>query len=155
MVLAYEAKHNFFKKQLKSFRNITVTLVKKHQSCMTMYQEFFSKGRLILGPGKIMTCSEFKEGPEIASKYVLSANVFSAKWIKHHGTEYCFDFIICTEVAFEMPAFCKIKTIVVKDDSVLLCGPYIHAFKVRLHPDRLPKVLHINELFYLNHSMFK
>lgn len=157
--MRYEAKHIFFKKQLKSFKNITLTLAKKHQSCMAMYQESFSKERLTLGPGKMVTLGELKEGPEIASKFgfALSTSVVSAKWIKHHGTEYRRDFIICTEVAFEMPVFCKINTITVKDDSVLLCGKLLeticfdhhyHAFKVRLHPDRVLKVLHINKLFY-------
>ncbi|XP_035994789.1 uncharacterized protein LOC118563679 [Fundulus heteroclitus] len=157
--MRYEAKHNFFKKQLKSFKNVTKTLAKKHQSCMTMYQESFSKQKLILGPGKMVTLNDFKEGSEIASKFgaVLSTSVFSAKWIKHHGTEYRRDFIICTEVAFEMPVFCKIKTIVMKDDTVLLCGKlmetvcfdaHYHAFKVRVHPDRVLKVLNIDELVY-------
>ncbi|KAK0155278.1 hypothetical protein N1851_002375 [Merluccius polli] len=157
--MCYEAKHNFFKKQLKSFKNITNTLAKKHQSCMAMYRESFSKERLTLGPGKMVTLSELKEGPEIASKCgaVLPTSVFSVKWMKHHGTEQCRDFIICTEVAFEMPVFCKIKTIAVKDDSVLFCGKlmetmcfdyHYHAFRVRLHPDRVLKVLHINELCY-------
>lgn len=56
-----------------------------------------------------------------------------------------------------MPVFCKIKTIAVNDDRVLLCGKlmetccfdtHYHAFKVRLHPDRVEKVWDINELFY-------
>lgn len=81
--------------------------------------------------------------------------MFSAKWIKYHGTEYRRDFIICIEVACEMPVFCKIDTIAVKDDCVLLCGKLMetmcfdnHAFKVKLHPDKVLKVLHINDLFY-------
>jgi len=61
----------------------------------------------------------------------------------------------CTEVACEMPVFCKIKTIAVKDENVLLCGTlmetvcfddHYHAFTVRLHPDRVLKVVNINEL---------
>ncbi|XP_045074169.1 uncharacterized protein LOC123487075 isoform X2 [Coregonus clupeaformis] len=157
--MRYEAKHNFFKKQLKSFKNVTKTLAKKHQSCMAMYRESFSKERLTLGSGKMVTLSELKEGPEIALKCgsVLSTSVFSAKWIKHHGTEYRRDFIICTEVAFEMPVFCKIKIIAVKDDCVLLCGKlmetvcfdyHYYAFKVRMHPDRVQKVINITELCY-------
>lgn len=95
----YEAKHNFFKKQLKSFKNITKTLAKKHQSYMAMYQESFSKERLTLGPGRMVTLYELKQDLEIAAKFgtVLSTSVFSAKWIKYHGTEYRRDFIICTE----------------------------------------------------------
>lgn len=44
--MRYEAKHKFFKTQLKSFKNITKTLAIKHQSCMAMYWESFSQYRL-------------------------------------------------------------------------------------------------------------
>lgn len=81
--------------------------------------------------------------------------MFSAKWIITHGTEYRPDFIICADVVSEIPVFCKIKSIVVKDDIVLLCGKlmetlcfddHYHAFRVRLHPNMVLKVLNINEL---------
>lgn len=39
----YEGKHNFFKKQLKSFKNITKTLAKKHQNhvtCLAIFNNF-------------------------------------------------------------------------------------------------------------------
>lgn len=79
-----------FKQQLRCFTNITKTLAKKHQNCMAMYRESFSKERLTIGPGKMMTLSELTVGTEFASKVgaALSTSVFSAKWIKHHGTEY-------------------------------------------------------------------
>lgn len=157
--MRYEAKHNFFKQQLKSFKNITKTLAKKHQSYMALVRESFGKEKLTLGPGKMVTLNELKQGTAIAAKFgtVLSTSVFSAKWIKYHGTEYRRDFLICTEVTDEMPVFCKIDVIAVKDDCVLLCGKlmetlcfdnHYHAFKVRLHPDNVLKVLHISELFY-------
>ncbi|XP_023199004.1 uncharacterized protein LOC111610276 isoform X1 [Xiphophorus maculatus] len=157
--MRYEAKHSFFKKQLKSFKNITKTLAKKHQSYMAMYHESFGKERFSVGPGKMVTLCELKEGVAIAAKFgiVSTTSVFSAKWIKYYGTEYRPDFIICTEVACGMPVFCKIQTIVVKDDSVLLCGKlmetmcfddHYHAFKVKLRPDNVGKVLHINDLLY-------
>lgn len=157
--MRYEAKHHFFKQQLKSFKNIPKTLATKHQNYMAMYHETFRKERLILGPGKTVTLHELKQGAAIAAKFgtVLSTSVYSARWIKCHGTEYRCDFIICTEVAHEMPVFCKIETIVVKDDCVLLCGTlmeticfddHYHAFKVKLHPDRVLKLLHINDLLY-------
>nr|XP_055051346.1 uncharacterized protein LOC129437202 isoform X1 [Misgurnus anguillicaudatus] len=157
--MRYEAKHKFFKTQLKSFKNITKTLAKKHQSCMAMYWESFSHDRLSLGPGKMMALSELKGGQEMASRLgaVMSDLIYCVKWIKHHGTEYRPDFIICTQVACEMPVFCKIKTIAVKDENVLLCGTLLetvcfddhyHSFKVRLHPDRVLKVVNVEELCY-------
>lgn len=157
--MRYEAKHKFFKTQIKSFKNITKTLAKKHQSWMAMHWESFSQYRLTLGPGKMMELSGLKGGMDIASKLgvEISELVYSVKWIKHHGTEYRPDLIICTEVACEMPVFCKIRTIAVKDENVLLCGTlmetlcfddHYHAFTVRSHPDRVLKVVNVNELFY-------
>lgn len=117
--MRYEAKHKLFKTQLKSLKNITKMLAKKHQSCMAMNWESFSQYRLTLGPGKMMELSWLKGGMDIASKLGVEVSelVYSVKWIKHHGTEYRPDFIICTEVACEMPVFCKIKTIAVKDEK--------------------------------------
>lgn len=157
--MRYEAKHKFFKTQLKSFKNITKTLANKHQSCMAMHWESFSQYRLTLGPGKMVELGELKGGMEMASKLgvEISEHVYSVQWIKHHGTEYHPDFIICTEVACEMPVFYKIKTIAVKDENVLLCGTlmetlcfddHYHAFTVRLHPDRVLKSVNVNELLF-------
>ncbi|KAL6491486.1 hypothetical protein MHYP_G00018310 [Metynnis hypsauchen] len=70
--MRYEAKHNFFKQQLKSYKNITKTLAKKHQSYMAMYHESFGKERLTLGPGKMVTLYELKEGAAIAAKFGIS-----------------------------------------------------------------------------------
>ncbi len=106
-----------------------------------------------------MELSGLKGGMDMASKLgvEISELVYSVKWIKHHGTEYRLDFIICTEVACEMPVFCKIKTIAVKDENVLLCGTlmetlcfddHYHAFTVRLHPNQVLKVVNVNELLF-------
>lgn len=89
-----------------------------------------------------------KGGMDIAFKLgvEISEHVYCVKWIKHHGTEYGPVFIICTEVACEMPVFCKINTIAVKDENVRLCGTlmetlcfddHYHAFTVRSHPSRI------------------
>lgn len=82
------------------------------------------------------------------------STVFLAKWIKHNGTKYHPDLIICTKVGSEILLFCN-NSIVVKDDIVLLCGKlmetlyfdaHCHAFRVRLHLDMVLNVLNINEL---------
>lgn len=157
--MRYEAKHNFFKKQVKSFKNITLTLARKHQSCMALYQESFSKERLTIGPGKITTLNEIREGPEIASKLgcELSSEVCFTKWVKCHGTEYRPDFIVCTEIVSEMPVFCMIKTITVVKETVVFYGKlmetvyfdeHFFAFKIRVHPEKMFKVFTVNELCY-------
>lgn len=156
--MRYEAKHYYFKKQLKSFKNITLSLARKHQSSMAINLEVFSKDRLTLGPGKMMEISDLIGGPDVAKKLgTSSTRVYSAKWIKYHGTEYRRDFCVCIAVSFDMPVFCQIKAIVVRDDDVLFCGwlmetlcfdDHFSAFMVRLHPSRLLKVLNISEIFY-------
>lgn len=157
--MRYEAKHNFFKTQLKSFKNITKTLAKKHQRYMALHWESFSQDRLAIGPGKMVQVGELKEGSKIAAKLkaALSTNVLSVKWVKHHGTEYRRDLIVCVEVAIEMPVFIQIKTIVVKDEQVVLIGSdveticfdeHCHAFKVALKPSGMLKVFDVKELLY-------
>ena len=75
--MRYEAKHNFFKTQLKSFKNITKTLAKKHQRYMALNLESINQCRLTIGPGKMLQLNKLKEGPEIAAKLntALSTNV--------------------------------------------------------------------------------
>ena len=157
--MRYEAKHNFFKTQLKSFKNITKTLAKKHQRYMALNWESFSQCRLTIGPGKIVQLRELKEGPEIAAKLnaAMSNNVLSVKWVKHYGTEYRPGLLVCVEVADEMPVFCKIRTLIVKDEQVILTGSVVeticfdehyHAFKIVFKPFQALKVLDVQELLY-------
>ena len=117
--MRYEAKHNFFKTQLKSFKSITKTLAKKHQKYMALYWASFSQCRLTIGPGNMVQLGGLKEGPDIAAKLntAISTNVLLVRWVKHHGTEYRPGLIVCVEVVF-----CKIRTIIVKDEQVILTG---------------------------------
>lgn len=157
--MRYEAKHNFFKTQLKSFKNITKTLAKKHQRYMALHWESFSQCRLTVGPGKMSQLEELKEGADLAAKLntALSTNVLTVKWVKHYGTEYRPGLIVCVEVAEEMPIFCKIRTIIVKDEQVILIGSgveticfdeHYNAFRILLKPLQAIKVLNVHDLIY-------
>lgn len=64
---------------------------------------------------------------------------------------------MCVEVADEMPVFCKIHNIIVKDEQVVLTGSgveticfeeHYHAFKVLLKPFQALWVFDVKELFY-------
>jgi len=88
---------------------------------------------------------ELIEGPEIAAKLdtAVSNSILSVKWVKHFGSEYRPGLVVCVEVANEMPLFCKIKTVFVRDGKVILIGSsveticfdeYYHAFKILLKP---------------------
>lgn len=157
--MRYEAKHNFFKTQLKSFKNITKTLAKKHQKYMALHWESFSLSRVTIGPGKMIPITDLQEGPEIAGKLnvAISDNVLLVKWVKHYGTEYRPGLVVCVEINEEMPVFCKISTIIVKDEKVILAGAgvenicfdeHYHAFKVLLKPSQALKVVSVQELVY-------
>ncbi|KAK0150717.1 hypothetical protein N1851_008187 [Merluccius polli] len=87
--MRYEGKHNYFKRQLKSFKNITKTLAKKHQRFMAYSWESISSSKLTMGPGRMMTLDDFAESSDIAAKLNLThfenTNVLSVKWVKHQG----------------------------------------------------------------------
>jgi len=152
--MRYEAKHNFFKKQLKSFKNVTMTLAKKHQHHVAYNWEMFSKDRLRIGPGKMSDVSE-----PISAKLGVSVDmqVLSVKWVKHHGTEYRLDMVVCSEFASEMPVFYQIKDIFVKEETIYLVGyaleticfdDHLHAFKVLRKRNPPGKVLYLTDIVY-------
>lgn len=99
--IRYEAKHNFFKTQPKNFKNITMTLAKKHQHHMAYKWESFSQDSLAIGPGKMVEINDMKEGPEIKTRLNVSSlvhtNVLSVKWLKHKGADYRLGLIVCVE----------------------------------------------------------
>ena len=64
--MRYEAKHNFFKKQLKSFKNVTKTLAKKHQSHVAYIWQTFDPNRLVIGPSKMVALNVMDRGCVIA-----------------------------------------------------------------------------------------
>ena len=69
--MRYEAKHNFFKTQLKSFKNITKTLAKKHQRYMALNLESINQCRLTIGPGKMLQLNKLKEGLKLLQNLTL------------------------------------------------------------------------------------
>ena len=79
------------------------------------------------------------------------------KWVKRNGTEYRPGLLVCVEVADEMPVFCQIRTVIVKDEQVTLTGSgvetvcfdeHYHAFKIVLKPFQAVKVVDVEELVY-------
>lgn len=103
--MRYEAKHNFFKKQLKSFKNVTKTLALKHQSHIAFSWLTFDPKRLTIGPGQMMPLNALDWGCEIAETLQLPINtrVLNVKWAKHHGHVYRAGLVVCKEVDCEMP----------------------------------------------------
>ncbi|KAL6469077.1 hypothetical protein MHYP_G00226010 [Metynnis hypsauchen] len=156
--MRFEAKHNFFKRQQKCFKNITLRLARKHQHHMSYNWEYFSQNKMIFGPGKEISLSDFTAGKEIALKLnvLLNTRVLSVKWVKHHGDEYRPDLVVCTDVVQEMPVFKKIDCIIVKDQQVFLVvavletlcfNEHFHAFQVAFLKKEF-SVIDVKELVY-------
>ena len=61
--MRYESKHYYFKKQLKSFKNVTKTLANKHQ--MT-WPTSLASTIIKKGPGKMVALCDVNEGDNIA-----------------------------------------------------------------------------------------
>ena len=117
--MRYESKHYYFKKQLKSFKNVTKTLANKHQ--MT-WPTSLASTIIKKGPGKMVALCDVNEGDNIA----LYLNVSVEIWAKVHGTEYRPKLIICSSVDIDLPKFCQIRDIIVQDEVVLLICVVLH-----------------------------
>lgn len=156
--MRYEAKHNFFKKQLKSFKNLTKTLAKKHQSQIAYNWQTFDPNRVMVGPGTMLSLNRMDWGSEIAETLQVPTDtkVLNVRWAKHHGNMYRKGLVVCLKVHCEMPVFHKIYQVVVKDERLLLVtfalrticvDEHFNAFKVVCTTDG-PHVVDVKELFY-------
>lgn len=121
--MRYEGKHNFFKKQLKSFKNITKTLAKKHQIHMAhSWRSSTTFSRLDIGPGKMVSLNMVKGGSEIAMamQVASSIQVMKVKWAKHNGFIYRPNLVICGKVESEVPVFFQIESVLIMCEKLLL-----------------------------------
>ncbi|KAG5271297.1 hypothetical protein AALO_G00178160 [Alosa alosa] len=160
--MRYEAKHNIFKKQLKSFKNITKTLAKKHQCQMAYLWQSLDPNELKMGPGKMVSLNEMEVGVEVAEKFEVPVRtkVLKVKWAKRNGAVFRPGLAVCVRTDNEMPVFHVIQNVVIKDEQVLLVtvalkthclDEHTHAFKVS-HTTEAPFVLDVQTLLY--HKIF-
>lgn len=160
--MRYESKHGVFKKQLKSFKNITKTLAKKHQCQMAYIWQTFDPNAMKFGPGKTVSLNEMEAGAEMAGKLdvPLWTKVLNVKWVKCCGNTYRSRLAVCVRVQNDMPVFHVIQNIVVKDEQILLIttalktlclDEHIHAYKVA-HTTKALYVLEIRDI--LHHKSF-
>ena len=154
--MRYEAKHNFFKKQLKSFKNVTKTLAKKHQSQIAYSWQTYDPNRLVLGPSKMVAINTMDRGREIANtlQVPIDTKVLDVKWAKHLGNMYRPGLVVCLKVLNDMPVFHKIHRVVLNADRLLLftfalktvcLDAHFHAFKVVCTADG-PHIVDVKEL---------
>lgn len=157
--MRYEAKHKYFKTQLKTFKNITKTLANKHQQHMALQWECFKESRITIGPAKSVALRDLSGCFEIANKLTVQTDtvVLSVKWLKYYGTEYRPGLLVCIDVVDELPLFCKITSIIVNEENVVLCGTdvetlcfdeHYQAFEIEIKPSQTLKVFNVKELLY-------
>ena len=126
--MCYEAKHNFFQKQVNSFQNITKTLARKHQKQMAYKWQTFDPSRVTTGPGKMLSLQVMKWVYEMAEmlQVPVDTKVLNVRWAKDNGTVYCPRLVVCVRVHCEMPVFQRIHHVVVKDGKLLLVTLSLH-----------------------------
>jgi hypothetical protein len=156
--MRYESKNYYFKRQLKSFKNVTKTQAIKHQSD-SAYTSGLASTTIKKGPGKMVALCDVNEGDNIALYLNVSVeiSVLKVKWAKVHGTEYRPKLIICSSVDIDLPKFCQIRDIIVKDEEVLLISvvlhtccfdKHFHSFKVSFKEVEEWMIVSINEIVY-------
>ena len=118
--MRFEGKHNFSKKSVKNFKNITKTLVRKHQNQLAFHFENFYFKRLQFGPITEVLVSSL-EGSEVLNEtFDVSCNVSTTSRVKSYGTEYQVGMYVCSGVENEMPLFNRIDSVIVRDDNAFL-----------------------------------
>ncbi|XP_035805853.1 uncharacterized protein LOC111571121 isoform X1 [Amphiprion ocellaris] len=120
--MRFEAKHNFFKRSVKNFKNITKSLVKQHQSQLPYHWENFNFQRFEFGPVKNETIDHLEGGEVLSSVFDVNlyCEVSTTNWVKNYGTEYQIGMFICTGTKMEIPIFRKITNIIVHDGQAFL-----------------------------------
>ncbi|KAK0153147.1 hypothetical protein N1851_005164 [Merluccius polli] len=127
--MRFEGKHNFFKRSVKNFKNITKTLAKRHQNQLAFHFEGFHFKRFQFGPITEVLVSSF-EGREALNETFDLSCVSTTSWVKSYGTEYQPGMYVCSDVETEIPLFNRIVSVIVKDDSA-----YILTCKVSMYFD--------------------
>jgi len=82
--MRFEAKHNFFKKSVKNFKNLTKSLVKQHQRQLAFYYENDYFKRFEIGPLKIKSIDSL-EGGELLCHTLQSdpcSDVSTTCWVQ-------------------------------------------------------------------------
>lgn len=156
--MRFEAKHNFFKRSVKNFKNVTKTMVNAHQSHMAFNWEKFDFERFEQGPVHIERVSNL-EGCEVICQFLKLSSHFEAhttSWVKYFGTEYRIGLFVCCGLQSDMPVFKKIINVVLKDGSayLVLCevvtlGFHEHFSAFCIEESPCPfHIVSIAELFY-------
>ncbi|XP_026092331.1 uncharacterized protein LOC113065315 [Carassius auratus] len=137
--MRYEAKHRFFKKNLKNFKNLTKSLAKKHQLAIAYHWESCTIRGIESGPVSNELLSDLENSDFISEQLQIdiSSEVMVTPWVKCQGTEYRSGLVVFLEFVDDAPVFGKIVKIFIKDGIYFLVScmesefiEHLHAFSV-------------------------
>lgn len=160
--MRFEGKHNFFKKSVKNFKNLTKTLVKKHQNQLAFHWENFYFKRFQFGPVKPVLTSNLEGGESLRSCLTVNqSSVSTTSWVKNYGTEYHIGMFVCTSIENEMPVFKKIVNVIIRDDEALLLttkvntmyfDSHLNAFSIEEEDDEFSVICVTDLTYYRPHE---
>ncbi|KAK2843712.1 hypothetical protein Q7C36_011927 [Tachysurus vachellii] len=139
--MRFEAKHRVFKSTLKNFKNITVSLAKKHQMSIAPNWETSPLNHVEYGPLKTFNVDNEENGEMFAQALPdVAKDIFSTNWVKISGVEYRAGLVICSGTEQEMPVFCRIK-------KMLLVNSVIYFIVNKLMVDHFSEHFHAYNVF--------
>lgn len=159
--MRFEGKHKFFKKSVKNFKNITKTLVKKHQNQLAFHFENFYFKRLQFGPITEVLVSNLEGSEALNETFDALCNVSTTSWVKSYGTEYQVGMYACSGVENDMPLFNRIDSIIVRGDNayLLTCkvstlhfDDHFNAFSIEEKPDVFTLICVDDLVYYRPHD---
>jgi len=156
--MRFEAKHNFFKRSVKNFKNITKTLVKRHQRQLAYHWENLNFQRFEFGPVRKEVIDSLECGEALIAMLNVNAysDVSTTNWVKNYGTEYQIGMYVCMKTNMEVPVFGKITSIIIHEDHafILTCtvdtlyfDEHFSAYCIKERDDSF-SVVSIDELIY-------
>lgn len=155
--MRFEGKHNFFKRSVKNFKNITKTLAKQHQRQLAYHWDHFNFQRFEFGPVKKVIIDSLKGVDLLSDLFNVNANseVSTTNWIKYYGTEYLIVMFVWIKTQMETPIFRKITNKIINDEAFFLtCSvdtfyfdDHFNAYCVEDRPDSF-SVFSVKELLY-------
>ncbi|XP_041935316.1 uncharacterized protein LOC121697735 [Alosa sapidissima] len=156
--MRFEAKHYFFKKSVKNFKNLTKSLVKQHQRQLAFYYENYCFRRFEIGPVKMKTIDGMECGETLCRILKLDSysDISTTNWVRNYGTEYQIGLFIATETSHDLPVFKKICRIIIHEQHAFIIGctvdtlyfdEHLHAFCIEEQNDDYV-VICIDQLTY-------
>lgn len=95
---------------MKNFKNLTISLARKHQFAVAYHWECMTLKAIESGPVD-MCLLETQECSKVLSAYLLidsKATINLTNWVKCCGVEYRVGLFVCTSTDENMPVFSRI-----------------------------------------------